>query len=109
MVVDDSPDLVEIVLITLEAKGYNVTCANSGKELFAGLEKQKPDLILLDIMMPQMGGLKELTRFKEDPSPKTSVDFPATVTRRENRRGVRSNVYHFDQNHIHPRLKRVSS
>jgi len=66
MVVDDSPDLVEILRITLESKGFNVRCAYSGKDLFAGLEKQKPDLILLDIMMPQMDGLEVLTRLREN-------------------------------------------
>ena len=66
MVVDDNPDLVEVVRVMLEAKGYNVMCSNSGKELLAGLEKQKPDLILLDIMMPQMDGLEVLTRLREN-------------------------------------------
>ncbi len=68
MVVDDHPDLVEIVRITLELKGFNVTCAYSGKHLFAGLEELKPDLILLDIMMPQMDGLEVLTRLKGNPA-----------------------------------------
>ncbi len=67
MVVDDHPDLVEILRITLESKGFNVRCAYSGKELLAVLEKEKPDLILLDIMMPQMDGLEVLTRLKENP------------------------------------------
>ncbi len=67
MVVDDSPDLVEILRITLEWKGFNVRCAYSGKDLFASLEEQKPDLILLDIMMPKMDGLEVLTRLKGDP------------------------------------------
>ncbi len=68
MVVDDSPDLVEILRITLEWKGFNVRCAYSGEELFASLKEQMPDLILLDIMMPQMDGFEVLTRLKEDPS-----------------------------------------
>ncbi len=68
MVVDDHPDLVEIVRITLELKGFNVRCAYSGKHLFAGLEELKPDLILLDIMMPQMDGLEVLTRLKCNPA-----------------------------------------
>ncbi len=64
MVVDDSPDLVEIVRLTLEGKGFNVRCAYSGKELLAALEKEKPDLIILDIMMPGMDGLEVLVRLK---------------------------------------------
>jgi CheY-like chemotaxis protein len=68
MVVDDDPDLVKIVRVMLEYMGFNVKCAYSGPELFAGLDKQKPDLIILDIMMPQMNGLEVLTLLKGDPS-----------------------------------------
>ncbi len=68
MVVDDYPDLVEIVRITLESKGFNVRCAYSGTHLFAGLEELKPDLILLDIMMPKMDGFEVLTRLKGNPA-----------------------------------------
>ncbi len=68
MVVDDSPDLVEILRITLESNGFNVRCAYNGQELFASLKEQMPDLILLDIMMPQMDGFEVLTRLKEEPS-----------------------------------------
>ncbi len=66
MVVDDNPDIVEILRIALESIGFNVRCAYSGKHLFAGLEELKPDLILLDIMMPQMDGLEVLRRLKEN-------------------------------------------
>jgi len=66
MVVDDNADLVEIVRITLEGKGFNVRCAYNGQELFTGLEELKPDLILLDIMMPRMDGLEVLTRLREN-------------------------------------------
>ncbi len=68
MVVDDEQEIVEVVSAMLEEKGFNVTCAYIGLELFASLKKQMPDLILLDTMMPQMDGLKVLTHFKEDPS-----------------------------------------
>jgi CheY-like chemotaxis protein len=54
--------------ITLEGKGFTVRCAYSGRELFASLEEQKPDLILLDIMMPKMDGLEVLTQLKGDPN-----------------------------------------
>lgn len=64
MVVDDNPDIVNIVKAILEGKGYNALTAYSGAELFACLEQQKPDLIILDIMMPEMDGLQVLTRLK---------------------------------------------
>ncbi len=68
MVVDDNPDIVTILRITLESNGFNVRCAYSGEELFASLEELKPDLILLDIMMPQMDGLEVLARLKGNPA-----------------------------------------
>ena len=68
MVVDDNPDIITIVRTILEGKGYNVMSAYSGPELLTRLlEEQKPDLIVLDIMMPQMDGLEVLTRLKGAP------------------------------------------
>ena len=64
MVVDDNPDIITIVKTILESKGYDVMSAYSGPELLTRLEGQKPDLIVLDIMMPQMDGLEVLTRLK---------------------------------------------
>ncbi len=67
MVVDDNPDLVTIIKTILEVKGFGVQTAQNGKEVFNLLGEQKPDLIILDIMMPQMDGLEVLTRLKGDP------------------------------------------
>ncbi len=64
MVVDDNPDIVTIVKTLLEGKGYNVQSASCGQEVFPLLTKKKPDLIILDIMMPRMDGLEVLTRLK---------------------------------------------
>ncbi len=66
MVVDDNPDIVTIVKTILEVKGYGVQFAYSGQEVFNLLGELKPDLIILDVMMPQMDGLKVLTRLKGD-------------------------------------------
>ncbi|MEE8075411.1 MAG: response regulator [Candidatus Binatia bacterium] len=67
MVVDDNPDIVTIVKTILEVKGYVVQSAFSGQEVLSLLKEQKPDLIILDVMMPQMDGLEVLTRLKGDP------------------------------------------
>lgn len=67
MVVDDNPDIVTIVKTILEGRGYGVQCAYSGLEVFTLLEEQKPDLIVLDIMLPQMDGLEVLTKLKGTP------------------------------------------
>jgi len=64
MVVDDEPDLVTLLRARLEQREFNVMCVYSGSQALAGLEKQKPDLILLDIMMPEMDGFEVLRRLK---------------------------------------------
>jgi len=66
MVIDDDSDIVEVVRLRLKSKGFNVRCAYSGQQVFADLGEQKPDLIILDIMMPNMDGLEVLTRLKGD-------------------------------------------
>ncbi len=64
MVVDDNPDIVTIVKTVLEGKGDVVQTAYSGMEVFSRLEEKRPDLIILDIMMPNMNGLEVLERLK---------------------------------------------
>lgn len=64
MVVDDNPDIVTIVKTILEGRGFTVFSASSGPELLNLLPTQKADLIILDIMMPEMDGLEVLTRLK---------------------------------------------
>ena len=64
MVTDDNPDIITIVKTILEGRGYTVFSASSGPELLNLLQTQKPDLIILDIMMPEMDGLEVLSRLK---------------------------------------------
>ena len=67
MVVDDEQEIVKVVCCMLEKKGFNVRCAYDGTQVFDDLKQQKPDLVILDIMMPQMDGWEVLTLLKEDP------------------------------------------
>ncbi len=64
LVADNDRDIVTLVKTLLEGEGYGVQTAYDGLELFSRLEEQKPDLIILDIMMPQMDGLAVLMRLK---------------------------------------------
>jgi len=66
LLVDDEPQLVDMVKMRLEANGYEVIIATDGQE---GLEKAKnenPDLIILDIMMPKLDGYKVCGLLKKD-------------------------------------------
>ncbi len=68
LVVDDSPLLRRLVNHILSRRGYRILEASNGKEALLILGKERPDLILLDIMMPEMDGpsfMKELRKCAE--------------------------------------------
>lgn len=57
LVVDDEPDIVELVSFNLRAEGYEVVTAASGPEALNQARATLPDLIVLDLMLPQLDGL----------------------------------------------------
>ena len=65
LVVDDDEGLREYVRENLEAEGYVVREAGGAEEALAALGEQSPDLILLDVMMPQVDGWETLRRIQE--------------------------------------------
>mgnify|MGYP001611251946 CR=1 FL=1 len=75
LAVDDDPDILDAVTMILESRGYQVVTAQDGIEGLATLKAEKPDLMILDILMPKMDGFavcKELqdprwSRFREIP------------------------------------------
>jgi DNA-binding response OmpR family regulator len=66
LVVDDENDLVETLSLRLEANGYEVLKAYDGQEGFEKAKKQKPDLIILDLMLPKIDGYKVCRMLKFD-------------------------------------------
>jgi len=62
LVVDDDPTVSEVVSIYLERAGYEVVTASDGQEALETLESQPPHLVVLDLMLPEVGGL-EITRW----------------------------------------------
>jgi len=68
LVVDDDPDLVESVSMKLESENFNVTKAYDGLEAWDMIKANRPDLIILDVMMPRKNGYElcdELKRSEE--------------------------------------------
>jgi len=66
LIIDDEADLILMVKYRLENSGYEVHVAQSGQEGLRELERIKPDLILLDIMMPYMDGFEVLYKIRND-------------------------------------------
>jgi two-component system KDP operon response regulator KdpE len=65
LVVDDEPRLVDVVRMNLEVEGYRVLEANDGLEALARLKQDLPDLVVLDVMLPEMDGFETLRRVRE--------------------------------------------
>jgi len=66
LIVDDEPDLVETIRFSLELEGYNVLVASNGEEGLNVARQEKPDLILLDLMLPKLDGYKVCRLLKFD-------------------------------------------
>ncbi len=65
LLVDDDPDILEFIEYNLEKEGYEVSTASNGVEAIKIAERVLPDLILLDVMMPEMDGVETCTRLRE--------------------------------------------
>ena len=65
--VDDDMDLTNLTKIALVKKGYEVTIFNDSRKAIEEIRKRKPDLILMDIMMPKMSGAEAVRELKKDP------------------------------------------
>lgn len=71
LVIDDDPDLVEIVRLALETKGYQVFSAASGMEGLAKVKEINPDLIILDVMMSHVTEGFQVALALRNPDPKS--------------------------------------
>ncbi len=66
LVIDDYPQVVELLKMRLESAGYQVLVAYDGQEGLVKARQEKPDLIILDIMLPKMNGYKVCRFLKFD-------------------------------------------
>jgi DNA-binding response OmpR family regulator len=67
LVVDDEADILHFLELVLAERGYEVVAAASGQQALAEARTHMPDLVLLDIMMPQMDGWEVLRLLRVDP------------------------------------------
>ncbi len=63
---EDEPQIARLIEFKLKKEGYQVIWKENGKEALEAIKEDKPDLILLDIMMPVMGGYEVLRHIKKD-------------------------------------------
>lgn len=64
LAVDDHPSILRFIHIGLEIRGLNVVTANSGKDALEKVESAKPNVVLLDMVMPDIDGLEVLRRVR---------------------------------------------
>jgi diguanylate cyclase (GGDEF)-like protein len=67
LIADDDPDIVQFVRVNLELEGFEVETAGDGREAVEKVLETSPDLVLLDIMMPEMDGITALRRLRAHP------------------------------------------
>lgn len=67
LLVDDEPDILEFLSYNLKKEGYNVFNANNGKEAVTVARKESPQLIILDVMMPDMDGIETCREIRDIP------------------------------------------
>ena len=65
MVVDDEKNICELIRLYLEKEGFAVTIANNGSDAIAMIRQNRPDLVLLDIMMPVIDGWEVCRQVRE--------------------------------------------
>ena len=66
VVIDDDPDIVQAIEIVLEAQSYEVITAANGDEGLQRIKKDKPDVVVLDLLMPKKDGFAVVRELRED-------------------------------------------
>lgn len=76
LVVDDDPDLVDMVSTKLEANNYRIVKAYDGNQAWEKIRQEKPDMVIMDVMMPNKDGYETCDEIKKDPKYK---DIPVVL------------------------------
>ncbi|MDA8217997.1 MAG: response regulator [Dehalococcoidales bacterium] len=109
LVVDDDPDIIQAIQIVLESQDYEVLTAVNGEEGLERVKRDKPDALVLDLLMPKKDGFAVLRELKEDPRMAklpilvlTSVREEASRRRYQLETGIELNVDDYVEKPIAP-------
>jgi DNA-binding response OmpR family regulator len=64
LIVDDTPANIQMLMAILKEQGYQLSAATNGRQALAAIEKVRPDLVLMDVMMPEMDGYEACRQIK---------------------------------------------
>ena len=67
LIVEDEPGMIELLTVALEDKGYSISIANNGQQGLKKVDEESPDLIISDVMMPDMNGYDFCQQLRENP------------------------------------------
>ena len=67
LVTDDEPNIVRLIQVNLERQGFQVETANNGAQALEKIRANRPDLLVSDVMMPEMDGFELLSNIRRDP------------------------------------------
>ena len=96
LVVDDEPEVVQLLSLRLVNSGYKVLKAYNGKEALSVAKRENPDLIILDILMPELDGSKTASLLKISPETKDIpiIFLTGLFTKEDEKKGsIRGNMY----------------
>jgi DNA-binding NtrC family response regulator len=95
LIADDDPDILQVLGDRLSAQGYDVATARDGIEALETLRSDPPDLVLLDLMMPRMGGMEVLQKIRDENLDVTALVITATGSVRTAVDAMRNGAYDF--------------
>jgi len=73
IIIEDEPDILEVLSYNLRREGYEILTANDGTQGLALVKREKPDLVLLDLMLPGMDGIELCTSIKKNPDTQNTL------------------------------------
>lgn len=84
VVIEDDPDMCKLMTYRLQLRGHAVTAVDTGAEGLANILRDQPDLVLLDVQLPDATGLELCRRLRADPGAKDTVIVMVSASAAEN-------------------------